>query len=271
MKKKISSHIPTPHKKKNIDNAVRVNFHIISLFPHSLESYVQESIIARAQKEKKISISYYNPRDFVKPTKTQAKNEKPYLRVDDKPYGGGPGMVIQAVPVLKAIDKALSKATGLPLSSSIKEKLSGLRTRDSKIKKKGFKKVSLVFLSPAGTQFNTEQATEFAETYSDIIIVCGRYEGIDARIKEVFPMIEISVGPFVTTGGELPAMILIDVISRQVPGVLGNFSSREESRISSSDVYTRPESFEYKGKTYSVPPILLSGNHKSIEDWKKEA
>jgi tRNA (guanine37-N1)-methyltransferase len=107
-----------------------------------------------------------------------------------------------------------------------------------------------------------------AEKYSDIIFICGRYEGIDARVKKIFKMKDYSVGPFVTTGGELPAMIMIDSISRQIEGVLGKFNSREESRDASKDVYTRPETLEFNGKKYHVPKILLSGNHKKIEGWR---
>ncbi len=224
-----------------------MNFHIVTLFPESLASYLGESIVARAQAEKLISVSAYNPRDFVKPTRTQAKNEKPYLRVDDRPYGGGPGMVMQAEPVAKAVDKALAKAQ----------------------KRKSFKKALIVFLSPAGTQFTNALATDYVKKYSDVVIVCGRYEGIDARIKKIFKTVDITVGPFVTTGGELPAMLMIDVMARQIPGVLGKFESREESRVSSSDVYTRPEVLSYKGKKYKVPPVLLSGDHKKIDEWRE--
>lgn len=222
-----------------------LTFHLITLFPEAFSSYLSESILARAQKDKKISVKFYNPRTFVKPTTVQKKNEKPYLRIDDRPYGGGPGMVMQALPVIKAIEKAVGG-------------------------KKGKKKVKIIFLSPGGTQFDTEYAKHTAQKYSDVVIVCGRYEGIDARIKKVFTMEDVSVGPFILTGGELPAMIMIDCMSRQVPGVLGNFSSLEETRISSSDVYTRPEVFDYKGKKYRVPKVLLGGNHKEIEEWRKE-
>lgn len=223
-----------------------LTFHIISLFPESFSSYINESILARAQQEKIIAIKFYNPRDFVKPTGAQRFKEKPYLRVDDKPYGGGPGMVIQALPIAKAVEKALATAK----------------------RKKTFKKAQIVFLSPSGMQFTNEVAATSATTYSDIVIICGRYEGIDARVKNMFNMVDMSVGPFVTTGGELPAMVMIDTISRQVPGVLGNFSSREESRVSSNDVYTRPEVIEYKGKKYRVPKVLLSGHHRHIDSWK---
>ncbi len=225
-----------------------VTFHIITLFPESLTSYINESIVARAQKEKLIKIEFYNPRDFVKPTKAQSKNDKPYLRVDDRPYGGGPGMVMQALPIIKAIEKA-----------------------QKKIEKKTKSKTIVVFLSPTGEQFTNSLASEYSEKYTDIIIICGRYEGVDARVKKICKSVDITVGPFVTTGGELPAMIMIDVISRQIPGVLGNFDSREEARASSSDVYTRPEVLEYKGKKYKVPEILLSGNHKAIDEWRNQA
>jgi tRNA (guanine37-N1)-methyltransferase len=274
--------------KPNEEKMNPVTFHLITLFPESFASYLNESILARAQKEKLISVRYYNPREFVKPTGAQKKNEKPYLRIDDKPYGGGPGMVMQAEPILKAIDKALSAASGLPMSASIADKLRGKDSKagasagtgddkdpkasdgssPAKTKKKGFKKVLIVFLAPSGEQFTNELGTTYAKEYSDIIVICGRYEGIDARIKSVFKMTDITVGPFVTTGGELPAMIMIDVIARQIPGVLGNFDSREESRASSRDAYTRPETLEFRGKKYKVPEVLLSGNHKLIDEWR---
>ncbi len=229
-------------------------FHLVSLFPESFSSYLGESILARAQEEKLIAVRHYDPRSFVKPTKTQAKNEKPYLRVDDRPYGGGPGMVMQAEPVAKAVDKALDAVS---------------KRKD--LAKAGKKpKVLIVFLVPSGTQFTNELGSEYAKKYTDIVIVCGRYEGIDARIKKIFKTVDITVGPFVTTGGELPAMIMIDVMARQIPGVLGKFESREESRTASRDTYTRPEVLEYKGKKYKVPPVLLSGDHKKIDAWRAE-
>jgi tRNA (guanine37-N1)-methyltransferase len=220
------------------------------------DSYLGESILARAQKEGKIKFNFYNPRDYVAPTATQKKNDKPYLRVDDKPYGGGPGMVMQAEPILKAIESVNIK---------IKNDSAKLKITKTKIKTK------IIFLSPSGKQFDTDYAKVTAKKYTDIIIICGRYEGIDARIKKIFRMEEISVGPFVLTGGELPAMIMADCIARQIEGVLGNFDSREEERVASADVYTRPEVLTYKGKKYKVPPVLLSGNHAKIEEWRKRA
>ena len=197
------------------------------------DSYLKESIIGRAIKNKKISIKFYNPWDFC------PKKE----RVDGRPYGGGPGMVLRPEPVLKAMAKALSATKG--------------------------KKTKIILLSPSGKKFTTDYAKKSTRKYSDFILISGRYEGIDARVDKIFKTKKISVGNYVLTGGELPAMILIDSISRQIPGVLGKYESLEEERVSSSQVYTRPEVLKYKGKNYRVPKVLLSGNHKKIDEWKK--
>jgi tRNA (guanine37-N1)-methyltransferase len=218
-----------------------MHFHIVTLFPKAFSSYLGESILKRAIEDRKIKVSFYNPRDFVKDK---------LKRVDRPPYAGGPGMVIQAEPVIKAIESALKQvATRLPAKQL---------------------KAKIIFLSPSGKQFDNGFASKIARKYSDLIIICGRYEGIDARVKKVFKMDELSIGPFVLTGGELPAMIILDVISRQVPGVLGNFDSLEERRVSTSEVYTRPEVFSYKSKSYRVPKILLSGHQAKIEEWKRK-
>lgn len=224
-----------------------MRFHVVTLFPGTFDSYLNESIISRAIKDKKVEVSFYNPRDFALDK---------WKRVDQKPYSGGPGMVIQAEPVIKAIEKALKKIT----------------KGDKKNKPK------IILFSPSGKQFTTEYAKKMAKKsknqITDIILVCGRYEGIDSRVKKVFQKIyiveEVSVGPYILTGGELPAMVFIDCVSRQIEGVLGNFDSLEENRVSTSEVYTRPEVFKYKGKNYKVPKILLSGNHAEIEKWKKK-
>jgi len=215
-----------------------IKFHIITIFPEMFDSYLKESIIGRARKKKLVSIKFFNPRDFVKSNKT---NYKP---VDDKPYGGGPGMVMRAEPLLKAVAKALSK---------VKDK----------------KKTKIILLSASGKKFTTSYAKSAAKKYTDIILICGRYEGIDARVKKIFKAEEISIGDYVLTGGELPAMVLIDSIARQIPGVLGKYESLEENRVSTSEVYTRPEILKHVGKNYRVPKVLLSGDHKKIEDWKK--
>ncbi|MFM2357461.1 MAG: tRNA ((1)-)-methyltransferase, tRNA (guanine37-N1)-methyltransferase [Candidatus Parcubacteria bacterium] len=211
-----------------------MNFHIITLFPDSFTSYLGESILKRALSDEKIRVYFYDPKDYESDVKK---------RVDDKPYGGGPGMVVRALPVILAIEKAKS------ISSP--------------------KKTKIIWLSPSGTQFTNEYAKKATKKYTDIIIVCGRYEGIDSRVKKAFKTEDVSVGPFVLTGGELPAMLIVDVMSRQVEGVLGDINSLEESRIASPDSYTRPEVFEYKGKKYKVPKVLLSGDHKKIEEWRR--
>lgn len=213
-----------------------MNFHIVTLFPEAFESYLKTSILKRAIEDKKIKVNFYDPKNFSE--KGKDKKEK---RVDDKPYGGGPGMVIRALPVIKAIQKAVGKK----------------------------KDVKIIFLSPSGKQFDNVKATTYANKTKNIVIVCGRYEGIDARVKKAFKGEELSVGPFVLTGGELPAMIIMDTVSRQVKGVLGSFDSIEEGRVASKDVYTRPEEFIYKGKKYKVPKVLLSGNHAEIERWRE--
>lgn len=217
-----------------------ITFHIISLFPESLESYLDSSIVKRAREGGYLSIEYYNPRDFALSLKKGKEMTYAEKRIDDKPYGGGPGMVIEALPVIRAIENIIKK---------------------NKLKFK------IIFFTPSGKQFTNKIADTFKK-YTDIILVCGRYEGIDARVKKVFPMVDVSVGSYTLTGGELPAMIIIDAVTRRIKGVLGDDLSIEEMRVASSDVYTRPEVIEYKKKKYRVPKILLSGHEKKIEEWK---
>jgi len=228
-------------------------FHLITLFGESVEPYVGSSILKRAQEKGIITVKYYNPRDFVVNKKgkiPESADELTYSekRVDNRPYGGGPGMVIEALPIIRAIESAVGK------------KVKSAKTKS---------KIKIVFFSPAGKQFTNEMAETFKK-YTDIVFVCGRYEGIDARVKKAFPMVDISVGPYVLTGGELPAMIMIDTITRRIPGVLGHHDSVEENRVASPDVYTRPEIIEYKGKKYRVPKVLLSGHHAKMDEWKKK-
>lgn len=224
-----------------------MRFHIITIFPDIFDSYLNESIIGRAIKNKLIFVKFYNPRDFIKAPKNN------YRPVDDKPYGGGPGMVMRAEPILKAIKKVISK---------IKNK----------------KKILIINFIPSAEKFTTSYAKTISKKYADIILICGRYEGIDARVDKILRQAQdkflkfqqLSIGDYVLTGGEIPAMILVDCVSRQIKGVLGKYESLEEERISSSEVYTRPEILKYKNKNYKVPKILLSGNHKLIENWKQK-
>lgn len=209
-----------------------MRFHVITIFPEMFDSYLKESILGRAINDKKISIKFYNPMSFCKPKE----------RVDGRPYGGGPGMVLRPELFLKVF---------------------------SKIKIKNKSRTKIILFSTSGKKFTTEYAKASAKKYTDIIMISGRYEGIDARVQKILKAEEISIGDYVLTGGELPAMVLIDSISRQIPGVLGKYESLEEERVSSSEVYTRPEILKYKNKNYRVPKVLLSGNHAKINDWKK--
>ncbi|MDQ3015081.1 MAG: tRNA (guanosine(37)-N1)-methyltransferase TrmD [bacterium] len=238
-----------------------MNFHIVTLFPGAFDSYFGESILKRAIEDTKITVKFYNPRDFSPEVNTKGKA----VRIDKKPYGGGPGMVIEALPVIKALE-AIMKKIKHPRLSKTRATPSLYKEGD----KGGVRKIKIIWLSPGGKVFDTEYAKSAAKKYTDIAIICGRYEGIDSRVKKIFKTEDISVGPFVLTGGELPAMIIIDCISRQVEGVLGDFNSLEETRVSAHDVYTRPEVLEYKKKKYKVPKVLLSGNHAEIEKWKTQ-
>jgi len=229
-----------------------MHFHIITIFPDIFSSYLKESIIGRAIKNKMISVDFYNPRDFVVPARLNSrsggdktKNKNGYKPVDDKPYGGGPGMVMRAEPIIKAFEKA-----------------------EKKIKKNKNAKILTINFIPSAEKFTTDFAKKISKKYTDIVLIAGRYEGIDARVDKILKTKKISIGDFVVTGGELPAMILIDCVSRQLRGVLGKIESLEEERISSSEVYTRPEILKHKNKNYKVPKVLLSGNHKKIEEWK---
>jgi tRNA (guanine37-N1)-methyltransferase len=238
-----------------------MTFHIVTLFPASFESYIKASIIGRALARRRVKVKFYNPRDYTKDK---------WRRIDRKPYGGGPGMVLEAQPVIKAVEAAF-RSTKYDVRSTKKSK-----NRKSKI----VPRILIVWLSPSGKQFDNKVAENYAKKFDHIIIICGRYEGIDARVKKIlkaegFKPEDISIGPYVVTGGELPAMVILDAVMRRLPGVLGKIESVEENRIASSEVYTRPEVLEYppksragKGKKYSVPKILLSGHHKKIEEWK---
>lgn len=220
-----------------------MRFHVISLFPATIEAYANTSILGRAQEDKKLAVKYYNPRDFTKDK---------WKRVDKRPYAGGPGMVLEPESILKAVAKAQGRKSA-----------------------KKNKRVKTIFFATDGKQFTNTLARKWAKDYDDIIFICGRYEGVDARVQKITKAEKVSVGPFVLTGGEIPAMIVIDAVSRQIEGVLGSFDSVEEERyqsgnLASPDVYTRPEVLLWKGKKYRVPKVLLGGNHKEIELWKQK-
>ncbi|MEX2029042.1 MAG: tRNA (guanosine(37)-N1)-methyltransferase TrmD [Candidatus Paceibacterota bacterium] len=245
-----------------------IKFHIITIFPQMFDSYLKESIIGRAIKDKKIKIKFYNPMDFCLPR--PGRRGGPTERVDDKPYGGGPGMVLRPELFLKAFAQA---------SRSFSQVL-GKNPQTIRKTSTGSRKIKVIIFSPSGKKFDTAYAKKSAKKYTDIIMISGRYEGIDARVRKIInadlsaealaKVEEISIGDYVLTGGELPAMVMIDSISRQIRGVLGKYESLEEERISSSEVYTRPEILKYRGKNYKVPKVLLSGNHKKIDEWKSK-
>ena len=210
-----------------------MRFSCLTLFPESMQATLSDSIIGRAEKNGLIEIDYINIRDF-------ASNK--HNRVDDSPYGGGAGMVMQAPPVYDAYMSVLKMSE---------------------------KKPHVVYMSPQGSVFSQKKAAELSN-YEHVVLLCGHYEGIDERVLEEIVDEEISIGDYVLTGGELAAMVVIDAVSRLVPGVLGcDESSVEESHMGGLleyPQYTRPP--EFMGKT--VPEVLLSGHHENIKKWRKE-
>lgn len=213
-----------------------LHFHIITLFPESIEPYLKSSIIGRAQAAKRIKVSFYDPKKF-----TRDK----YGRVDRRPYGGGPGMVLEPDAILRAVQKAVGPA------------------------RPGKKKAEIIFFSTDGKSFDEVQAKQLSRK-QNIVLICGHYEGVDARVQKILKAKKISIGPYVLTGGELPAAAVIDAVARFVPNVLGKAESLERSRVSSPEVYTRPEVLTWRGKKYRVPKVLLTGHHAKIEAWKKK-
>jgi tRNA (guanine37-N1)-methyltransferase len=208
-----------------------MKFHVVTLFPEVVEAYTNASILGRAQKNKLLTVKAHQLRDYV---------TNKWGKADERPYGGGPGMVLQAEPFIKAVDKI----------------------------RKG-KKIKVLITSAGGKEFTNAYAKKLAKE-KEVIILCGRYEGIDARVKKILKAEEVSVGPYILTGGEIPALTIIDSTARQIKGVLGKFESLEEGRVASHDVYTRPEVFTYKKKEYRVPKVLLSGHHAQMDTWKEK-
>ncbi len=210
-----------------------MNFHVITLFPEVVDAYTSASILGRAQKEKLLKVKIYQLRDT-------AGNK--WGKVDERPYGGGPGMVLRAEPVIKAVQRIKTK---------IRHPMSDFGPR-------------VIVTAAGGKPFTNAYAKKLSKL-KDVIIVCGRYEGIDARAIKALKAEEVSVGPYILTGGEVPAMAIIDATARQIKGVLGTFESLEESRVASHEIYTRPEVLKIKGKSYRVPKVLLSGHHANID------
>lgn len=217
-----------------------MNYHVLTLFPEMIEQGLNTSITGRAISNNLISLETINIRDF-----TENKHKK----VDDYPYGGGAGMVMQAYPVLRAYESIVKELD--PKELGAKEEL------------------RVVYLTPQGRVFNQSIAQELSEE-KNLVFLCGHYEGIDERVLEHIVTDYISIGDYVLTGGELPAMVMIDAISRLVPGVLNNDTSSEfesfHDNLLEYPQYTRPESFLDK----KVPEVLLSGHHGNIEVWRRE-
>ena len=244
-----------------------MKFDIITIFPEAFESYFNTSILKRARLKKLVDIRVHDLRKF-----THDKHKK----VDDRPYGGGPGMVLKAEPIIKALESLLkpsiSKSQFPYPAEPSGYRLISKQIRNSKSKKS---KTAIILFSAAGKQFTQKMARDFSKKYHQIIMIAGHYEGVDTRILQVIgnwelEIMELSVGPYVLTGGEIPAMVVVDAISRHIKGVLGKEASLEEKRHGIGlPVYTRPEIFKWRAKQYKVPRILLSGNHKKIELWKK--
>lgn len=212
-----------------------MRFHLITLFPEACDAYLSASILGRARKEKRISVDYQSPRDYV---------DNKWGKVDERPYGGGPGMVMTALPVVRAVKKALGRKKG---------------------------KTALVWFSPSAPAFTNKEADKLAK-FDDVVLVCGRYEGIDDRalsmLKSFGTVKKYSVGEATLTGAEVPAMAIVDAVARRLPGVLGKDESVEERRTASPAVYTRPEVIRWEGRNYRVPKVLLTGHHANIDSWK---
>jgi len=225
-----------------------MKFDIITIFPNIFKSYFSESIIKRAREKKTIQINIHNLRDYT--------NDK-HKSVDDRPYGGGAGMVFMVEPILKSV-KSLKK----------------------KFNKKS--KTKIVLLSAKGKKFDQKMAKEFSKL-DNLILISGRYEGVDERVAKHIADKEISIGNYVLTGGELPAMVIVDAVARLIPGVISDDSLKEESfsfekkqAKNKSEIsheyphYTRPEKIIIDGKERRVPKVLLSGDHKKIKEWREK-
>lgn len=210
-----------------------MKFDIITIFPEIFNAYLNESIIKRAINKKIIEAKVHNLRDFTADR---------HRTVDDYPYGGGPGMVMKPEPFFNAIEAI--KSDGIPRRT--------------------------IMVSPQGKVFNQDMALSMSKESQNLILICGRYEAVDERVRENLVDEEISIGDYILTGGELPALVIIDTVARLIPGVLGDERSNEEESftwgILDYPQYTRPP--EFRG--LMVPEVLLSGNHKDISNWRRK-
>jgi len=225
-----------------------IKFDIITIFPNIFDSYLKESLIARAQIKKLIKINIHNLRDYT---------EDRHKTVDDRPFGGGLGMVIKVEPVFKAVKKIKSASWRSPN-----------------------KRTKVILFTPRGEKFNQKLAYQLSKL-DQIILICGRYEGVDERVAEHIADLELSIGDYDLMGGELPAMVVVETMSRLIPGVLGKPQLLKERIPAKSGKggrgfieypqYTRPEEFcPKKNIKWKTPKFLLAGNHKEIEAWRKK-
>jgi tRNA (guanine37-N1)-methyltransferase len=214
-----------------------MNYHVLTLFPKMIEQGMNTSIIGRAIEKNLIHLNTINIRDF-------SKNK--HFKVDDYPYGGGAGMVMQAAPIYDAYQSVLHQ-----------------------LNKPSSQRLRVIYLTPQGKTFNQAIAKELSKE-EDLVFLCGHYEGVDERILQRIVTDYISIGDYVLTGGELPSLVMMDSISRLVPGVLGNERSSQTESFSENLLeypqYTRPEVFMED----SVPQVLLSGHHGKIQQWRRE-
>ncbi|MEK9165337.1 MAG: tRNA (guanosine(37)-N1)-methyltransferase TrmD [Patescibacteria group bacterium] len=241
-----------------------MKFDIVTIFPHILDSYVNESILKRAREKSLVNVNFWNLRDFT---------EDKHRSVDDTPYGGGPGMVLKVEPIWRC----LKQIKNSPAESVGKNQ-----------------KPRIILMTPKGEQFDQKKAEELAKL-DQLVLICGRYEGVDARVEKLVDE-QVSIGPYVLSGGELPAIVVVEAVTRLLPGVLGSEDSlcvesfganidagRDVKNLLDSSPngikshfieypqYTRPEVFEpAPGIKWAVPKVLLSGNHKKIKEWHQK-
>lgn len=230
-------------------------FNLISIFPGIFDSYLAESLFKRAIKKRIIKIKKIDLRDFaVGRKKSAASKEWSRRQVDDRPFGGGPGMVLMVEPIYRAV-------------KSIKSNISATGKKKPKTR--------IILFSTRGKKLDSKTAKRLAG-YDQLILICGRYEGVDERVARNIADEEISIGDYVLSGGELPALVLMEAVSRQVPGFLGKRESLEDLK-GSYPVYTKPAKFlpsnqrnESSRNAWTVPPVLMSGNHKKIQQWRQK-
>ena len=231
---------------------------IISLFPEFFDAFFNHSIIKRAIEAGRLDMAVTNPRDF---------SHNKHGQVDDTPYGGGTGMLMMAPPIFEAVESVVanydSAINGTYETDEMSDEMCLIGNPGESIRRR------IVFMGPTGQPFTQEKARELA-TYDQLVLICGHYEGVDYRVEEHLVDETISIGDYVLTGGELPAMVVADAVARMIPGVLGATSGAIEDSfyhpVLECPQYTKPQ--EYRGMM--VPDILLSGHHKHIEQWRLE-